>query len=566
MTTTTTAAGCLRASLALILLAAQASCLQPDQLLLALGTSSERLPLLHASRSARGGVPAVVLLEDEAAAQEAQKQQASAHGKETFIAVKGDMPKVGPLRHSQRRAVRVLAAGADCTLPNDRSQGGPSRDAYRQAAALVAAHELSSGGGNSSAGYRWLLWGEDGTLWLLPRVLRLLQHLDAELPYALADNLAYHDGSPSVIAPRCLPCNHSVHHRLHPHLHLHTQHAARHAGQTHHRMLRQQLDGDQWERAAEAEAEAGEAQEAAPAHDSSWAYPVPPSEGCPCSPELACTAGRSASWDRLHTSRALAGEECRQAGLDTCPGVCATSANQSLSLNAGEPGAAPAGRVASSAGAAQPPACLPQALAAQLTFGGGPAPAGAGLIVSRGFMLRHARQLQSCLQQGSKCSDAGCLLARCIWAAGAAFTDPGPGLMSQDRGYTMFGSPRAQAQLAAAGEAVAGGHCDEYCAWLLTHSVSVEVRTRPPPTPTPALPTAQKLVSLAPPCPVAMACADLQPGWWLRPCRCLPCSPGCRRRRPRCSACSGATSGAQQRWRPARQALRAAARGARGSK
>jgi hypothetical protein len=192
----------------------------------------------------------------------------------------------------------------------------------------VAAHELSSTS-NSSAGYSWLLWGEDATLWLVPGVLRLLQHLDAELPYVLGDNLAYHDGSPSVIAPRCLPCNHSVHHRLHPHLHLHKHHGGRHASQTHHRMLKEQ---QQQQEPAEVGAEE---EEAAPAHDSSWAYPVPPSEGCPCSPELACTAGRNASWDRLHASRAPSGEECKKQGLDTCPSLCATTANQSLSLNAG---------------------------------------------------------------------------------------------------------------------------------------------------------------------------------------------------------------------------------------
>ena len=39
----------------------------------------------------------------------------------------------------------------------------------------------------------------------------------------------------------------------------------------------------------------------------------------------------------------------------------------------------------------------------------------------------------------------------------------------------MFGNPGAQDQLTTAADAVAGGRCDEHCAWLLTHAVTVEV-------------------------------------------------------------------------------------------
>lgn len=109
------------------------------------------------------------------------------------------------------------------------------------------------------------------------------------------------------------------------------------------------------------------------------------------------------------------------------------------------------------------------------------AAAGAGLIISHGFMKRHWQQVQQCLQQPTGCKDAGCWLATCMWAAGSAATDPGPGLMSGERSYVMFGNSHAQELLSGAGEQVAAGRCDEDCSWLLTHAVSVQVGARPQP-------------------------------------------------------------------------------------
>jgi hypothetical protein len=57
------------------------------------------------------------------------------------------------------------------------------------------------------APFKWMLYGDDDTLWHMPGVLRLLQHYDPELPYAISDYFWYADASPSVVAPRCLPCH-----------------------------------------------------------------------------------------------------------------------------------------------------------------------------------------------------------------------------------------------------------------------------------------------------------------------------------------------------------------------
>lgn len=103
------------------------------------------------------------------------------------------------------------------------------------------------------------------------------------------------------------------------------------------------------------------------------------------------------------------------------------------------------------------------------------------MIISHGFMVKHWERIRLCLQHQDTCSDAGCLLAACMWQAGLAVTDPGPALMSADRSYVMFGNPEAQelmlqAPLLADGD---GDGCDEHCNWLLTHAVSVEVRGCP---------------------------------------------------------------------------------------
>jgi hypothetical protein len=303
-------------------------------------------------------------------------------------------------QHQSTQSIKACLHSCTTTNPLPSRFPGPLQArinsfSYRQAAALGAAHEYDDGS------YRWLLWGEDSTLWLLPGVLRMLQHLDPDLPYVITDNMAYHDGSPSVIAPRCLPCNHSTHHRLHHHLHLrhhkpqagsseahtgssssssthhrrslesHNPHQTPHRhsrdlqqqmalnqGQQHHRQHHEPLQqpeqsseqssdqqqpqaqkdpkqDQQQQQQQDQQQQQQQDQQQGPAHDSSWAFPVPPSEGCPCTPELACTTQRSAAWDKLYASQAPSQEQCYQKPLGACPGPCATHANRSLAITTG---------------------------------------------------------------------------------------------------------------------------------------------------------------------------------------------------------------------------------------
>lgn len=56
--------------------------------------------------------------------------------------------------------------------------------------------------------FKWMLYGDDDTIWHLSNVQKLLAPFNHSLPYALSDFLLWRDVmGPSIIAPRCLPCH-----------------------------------------------------------------------------------------------------------------------------------------------------------------------------------------------------------------------------------------------------------------------------------------------------------------------------------------------------------------------
>lgn len=63
--------------------------------------------------------------------------------------------------------------------------------------------------------YKWLLYGDDDTVFFLENVLDMLEGLDHNMPYLLSDALWFYDGEtgehfhPHPLAPRCLPCNYT---------------------------------------------------------------------------------------------------------------------------------------------------------------------------------------------------------------------------------------------------------------------------------------------------------------------------------------------------------------------
>lgn len=59
--------------------------------------------------------------------------------------------------------------------------------------------------------YKWLLYGDDDTVWFMESVMRLLQDFDPDLPYFITDHMWWAStpgraSHPNPEAPRCLPC------------------------------------------------------------------------------------------------------------------------------------------------------------------------------------------------------------------------------------------------------------------------------------------------------------------------------------------------------------------------
>lgn len=63
--------------------------------------------------------------------------------------------------------------------------------------------------------YKWLLYGDDDTVFFPEAALQLLAGFDPDLPYAITDNMWFEESlvaqppfrHPAAGAPRCLPCH-----------------------------------------------------------------------------------------------------------------------------------------------------------------------------------------------------------------------------------------------------------------------------------------------------------------------------------------------------------------------
>ena len=63
--------------------------------------------------------------------------------------------------------------------------------------------------------YKWLLYGDDDTVFFPEAARQLLARFDPDLPYAITDNMWFEESlvaqppfrHPAAGAPRCLPCH-----------------------------------------------------------------------------------------------------------------------------------------------------------------------------------------------------------------------------------------------------------------------------------------------------------------------------------------------------------------------
>lgn len=141
----------------------------PDSdFIVAMPTTSDRLPVALASRAWRSGIRTHITLDSKLAASRRQAMSESMANLESFSHW-NDTPVSG---------------------------GHP-----RAAAAPFLAHTRHRGA------YKWVLYGDDDTIFYMDGVRKLLARFDPSLPLAITDNLWYAAKHPTHEAPRCLPCD-----------------------------------------------------------------------------------------------------------------------------------------------------------------------------------------------------------------------------------------------------------------------------------------------------------------------------------------------------------------------
>lgn len=146
-----------------------------DDLVVAFPVDMPHLPLAIASRAWRKGVRTVIA--NNFHPTEAMIEEGKLHN-ETWVYYPDD----NPLRSMY---------------------GGDSRAALMP---FIAHKELGDT-------YKWLLYGDDDTIFFLDTVLRLLEQFDHDIPYFITDHFWWpsvpnHPTHPNHEAPRCLPCHH----------------------------------------------------------------------------------------------------------------------------------------------------------------------------------------------------------------------------------------------------------------------------------------------------------------------------------------------------------------------
>ena len=87
---------------------------------------------------------------------------------------------------------------------------------HRAALAPLLAHEQQQPDISQPANaYKWMLYGDDDTLWFMEGVLQLLDSFDHNVPYAITDEIFWHNWGQQPPGerfhedgpPRCLPCH-----------------------------------------------------------------------------------------------------------------------------------------------------------------------------------------------------------------------------------------------------------------------------------------------------------------------------------------------------------------------
>ncbi|GIL79838.1 hypothetical protein Vretimale_12458 [Volvox reticuliferus] len=289
--------------------------------------------------------------------------------------------------------------------------------------------------------YKWMLYGDDDTLFYMPAVKRLLAHLDPELPIAISDNLWFRARHPNLFAPRCLPCHLAV------------------------------------------DADPQTLMEPPHKGSSNPEAPQPKTLHIPnvtvvMNGYLQFMLGvrspadmESAKVQKLLTKNTFGDFNKSLAAISHLP------------PNASVPGVRYLPRPACPFCTARA-ACTPRPPRDHNVTGAGcfasGGHGGAGMIFSVGLLRRLApERMKQCYMKIILAPGGDGMLSSCLWEAGYAFTDPGASTLARyDGNYLLFSSEAGKWMLHDPLTVLLRGKCDGRCKWLLRNAASHHGRGR----------------------------------------------------------------------------------------
>ncbi|GLI68037.1 hypothetical protein VaNZ11_012360 [Volvox africanus] len=293
--------------------------------------------------------------------------------------------------------------------------------------------------------YKWMLYGDDDTLFYMPAVKRMLAHLDPELPIAISDNLWFRARHPNLFAPRCLPCHLAV-------------------------------DADPPTQLPPSSHEESSNPKTSP-HPQTKTLHIPNITAV-MNGYLQFMLGvrsaadmESAKVQKLLTKNTFGDFNKSLAAISHLP------------PNASVPGVRYLPRPACPFCTARA-ACTPRPPKDHNVTGAGcfasGGHGGAGIIFSVGLLRRLSpERMKQCFMKIILAPGGDGMLSACLWEAGYAFTDPGASTLARyDGNYLLFSSEAGKWMLHDPLTVLLRGKCDGRCKWLLRNAASHHGRGR----------------------------------------------------------------------------------------
>ncbi|GAX82098.1 hypothetical protein CEUSTIGMA_g9526.t1 [Chlamydomonas eustigma] len=390
-----------------------------EDIVLAIPTSADRLKLVWESRSWRSSLRSVIVT-NSTVDKLTSELQAGTSSHEAIYVYPDEV-------HSRQ------------FLPHNKQLHAKRPGDLRSALTPFIAHQHFS---NSSHQYKWMLYGDDDTLFFIPNTLRLLKQLDHNTPMAITDNLWYRwpninaNKHPHPQAPRCLAC-------LQPDYALSDSSSVLHpaAGPLH---ARSQF-GHKLEEKERSRSTRHILSSRSDDHNNDWTALRNTSSGTTCTSAISkqvdpeCNKGDSAPTNFTFYPPSLCG-----VGHAGCSSSLACKAFTKAGHRCGPP----------------------------------VAHGGTGIIFSRALLEAVSLQaFMECVNRTWDANGSDALLSFCLWDLGHAFTDPG---------YTPFFHQKGNQgnQVWRTGlSRLENGRCDSDCVWLLEHLVATHIAARGHPSP-----------------------------------------------------------------------------------